>query len=85
LLATSERVRVDHGQPEMLLWHLMVNPETCDGECDFHAIACSDRDGITLPGPARETPLDLDRPGERWCPPCLAAARSTVHQAGSSR
>lgn len=84
LLATSEYVRDEHGQRVALLWHLMAHPETCDGECDFHAIACSDQDGITLPGPAQEVPLDLDRPGERWCPACRAAVQNAADKAGSS-
>ncbi|MEW2493836.1 hypothetical protein AB0942_09850 [Streptomyces nodosus] len=84
MLATSERIRVQHGQPEALLWHLMTDPEPCDGDCDFHAIACSDEEGITLPGPAREVPLDLDRPGQRWCPACLAAAQNIAHRERSS-
>lgn len=72
MLATQERVRLDDGQT-VIVWHR--SPGRCDGECDFHAIACSDDEGITLPGPKRDVPMRLDKPGERWCPDCLAIIR----------
>ncbi|MGW5123285.1 hypothetical protein ACWEQ7_04320 [Streptomyces sp. NPDC004069] len=68
--ATAERVRGTDGQTETV-WHKARG--RCDGQCDFHAIACSDTEGIVLPGPNRDMPLNLDVPGERWCPDCLAA------------
>lgn len=71
MIATQERVRGDAGTPDTLIWHKSVD-RSCDGECDFHAIACSPDEGISAPGPLREVPLDLDESEERWCPDCLA-------------
>lgn len=66
MLATQERVRLDGGQT-IIVWHKSADPEQCNGECDWHPIACSETDGITAPGPLKDVPLDLDEPGERWC------------------
>lgn len=74
MLATSERVRGAAGQADTIVWHKAVG--RCTGDCDFHPIACSDTEGITLPGPKQDIPLSLDKPGERWCPNCLALVRS---------
>jgi hypothetical protein len=74
MLATSERVRGDGGRTEVLVWHKPVG--RCDGECDFHAIACSAEEGIVLPSPKQDVPISLDKLGERWCPTCLAIIRS---------
>ncbi|MGP3950839.1 hypothetical protein [Streptomyces sp. 7N604] len=79
MLATPERVH-ESDWTEVVVWHKPVQPEQCHGECDFHALACSSVEGIVLPGPNQDVPLDLDRPGERWCTDCLAiinAARTT--------
>ncbi|MCX5598475.1 hypothetical protein AB0I27_22410 [Streptomyces sp. NPDC050597] len=72
MLATQERVRID-SDTAVLVWHKAVG--RCDGECDFHPIACSDTEGIVAPGPKQDVPLRLDKPGERWCPDCLAIIR----------
>lgn len=74
MLATSERVRDTDGQGDVLIWHKAVG--RCDGQCDFHPIACSDTEGIVLPGPKQDVPLSLDKPGERWCTNCLALPRN---------
>ncbi|WP_432180909.1 hypothetical protein [Streptomyces sp. NBC_00063] len=66
MLAT--RGRVAEGRSETLVWHKPVG----DTVNEFQAIACSDTDGIVLPAPKQDVPLDLDKPGERWCPECLA-------------
>lgn len=76
MLATQERVRLDGGQIA-IVWHKAADPEQCNGECDWHPIACSETEGITAPGPLKNVPLDLDEPGERWCTDCLAADRAT--------
>lgn len=72
MLATQERMRIKDGLT-VLVWHKVAQPEDCDGECDFHPIACSADEGIILPGPMRDVPLTLDEPGQRWCGDCLAA------------
>ena len=74
MLATPERVRGQGSAPDTTIWHKLVGD--CRGDCDFHAIACSDEEGIVLPGAARNVPLNLDEPGERWCPDCLTLARA---------
>lgn len=70
MLATSERVREDDGRTEVLVWHKAVG--RCDGQCDFHPIACSSTEGIVMPGPKQDVPLSLNEAGQRWCPDCLA-------------
>lgn len=72
MLATQERVRADGGA--VIIWHKAAAPEQCNGECDWHPIACSKDEGIVAPGGIRDVPLNLDEPGERWCVDCLAAA-----------
>lgn len=71
MLATQERVRTEDGST-VLIWHKAVEPERCNGECDWHPIACSPTEGIAAPGPLKDVPLDLDEPGQRWCANCLA-------------
>lgn len=73
MLATPERMRTEGGAT-VLVWHKSVG--RCDGQCDFHPIACSDTEGIVAPGPKQDVPLRLDKPGERWCPDCLAVIRA---------
>jgi len=73
MLATQERMRLDGGQV-VIVWHR--SPGRCDGECDFHPIACSEQEGIVAPGPKQNVPIRLDTPGERWCPGCLAVIRA---------
>jgi hypothetical protein len=74
MLATPERIRGQGATPDTTIWHKPVGD--CKGDCDFHPIACSDDEGIVLPGGTRNVPLNLDEPGERWCPACLALARA---------
>ena len=75
MLATQERVRKD-GRT-VVVWHKPVGRAV--GE--FQAIACSEDEGIVLPGPKKDVPLDLDQPGERWCPDCLATTQSATKEA----
>ncbi|MEU5043134.1 hypothetical protein [Streptomyces griseorubiginosus] len=72
MLAISERVQGDTVWTESLVWHKPVGRAVEE----FQPIACSDTEGIVLPGGKREVPLRLDKPGERWCPNCLAAIRA---------
>ncbi|NUP20785.1 MAG: hypothetical protein HOZ81_32860 [Streptomyces sp.] len=74
MLATQERVRLDGGQVA-IVWHR--SPGRCNGECDFHPIACSADEGIIAPGPKQDVPIRLEVPGERWCSDCLAIIRVT--------
>ncbi|MFF8617102.1 hypothetical protein [Streptomyces sp. NPDC015350] len=74
MLATSERI---HGaESTTIVWHGAAHPEACDGQCDWHAIMCSTTEGITMPGSLRDVPLDLDVPGEYWCPDCRSAIQA---------
>lgn len=63
MLATPERVREDGGQNEILVWHRPVG-RTVE---EFQPIA--------FPAPKQDVPLDLDRPGERWCTDCITLIR----------
>ncbi|MFB8247311.1 hypothetical protein ACFC5X_19990 [Streptomyces sp. NPDC055952] len=76
MLAVQERVRAEDGTT-VLVWHKAAQPEQCNGECDFHPIACSDTEGTTAPGPLRDVPLRLKQQDERWCTDCLAGDRVT--------
>lgn len=69
MLATRERVT--EGRDEALVWHKPVGRAVEE----FQPIACSDMDGIVFPAPRQDVPLGLDKPGERWCPDCLAIIR----------
>ncbi|MBZ6290408.1 hypothetical protein KVH30_02320 [Streptomyces olivaceus] len=82
MLATHERVRTE-SDTTVLVWH--KSDGHCDGQCDFHPIACSDTDGIVLPGPTQDVPLNLDKPGESWCPDCLALIRADHAVEGRER
>lgn len=66
MIATPER----NPSTQHLTWHLPKGPAADD----FQPIACSD-EGIVLPWPRQNVPLRLDKPGESWCPDCLALAR----------
>lgn len=70
MLATRERVT--EGRAETLVWHKPVGRAVEE----FQSIACSDTDGIVFPAPKKDVPLNLDEPGERWCPDCLAVMRN---------
>ncbi|MCZ0996504.1 hypothetical protein O1L44_30705 [Streptomyces noursei] len=61
-----------------MIWHLPAGDDECMGDCDFHAIVCSDLDGIALPSPQRDVPLEMDKPRERWCDACRAIAATTA-------
>ncbi|MEU9409876.1 hypothetical protein AB0E08_29885 [Streptomyces sp. NPDC048281] len=82
MLATAERTRPDGALgPVKTIWHVPVDPQSCDGDCDAHRILCDDGPGIGIPGGIRDVPRDLTgRSDERWCPPCLA-----VIENGASR
>ncbi|MGW9592161.1 hypothetical protein ACWHLZ_17755 [Streptomyces chartreusis] len=71
MLAVAERMRGRRDVPDLVIWHASGDDVECDGGCDFHAIACSDVEGIVLPAPKHDVPLDLVAPGERWCDDCL--------------
>ncbi|MDH2390062.1 hypothetical protein QCN29_14930 [Streptomyces sp. HNM0663] len=71
MLATPERVRKDGGQNEIPVWHRPVGRIVEE----FQPITCSDSDGIVFPAPKQDVPLDLDRPGERWCTDCITLIR----------
>ncbi|HEY6116648.1 MAG TPA: hypothetical protein VI172_11875 [Candidatus Dormibacteraeota bacterium] len=71
MLATRERVQGDAVFSELVVWHKPVGRSVEE----FQPIACSDTEGIVFPPPKQEVPLGLDRPGERWCPDCLALVR----------
>lgn len=75
MLATPERTRDDHGRT-IQLWHLLADGHQCNGECDFHPIACSSEEGIVLPAGTRDVPVGLDEPGQRWCGDCLATVNN---------
>ncbi len=76
MLAVSERVKGYGREPDTIVWHRSKAGHRCTGACDFHPIACSDDEGIVLPGPKQDVPLTLDRPGERWCTDCLTVAKA---------
>lgn len=69
MLAIRETVRPDVNET---LWHKPVGHVVEE----FQAIACSDTEGIAFPPPKQDVPLRLDKPGERWCPDCLAIIRT---------
>lgn len=72
MLAIRERAQGKTVWEETTLWHKPVGRVTEE----FQAIACSDADGIVFPPPKQDVPLRLDKPGERWCPDCLAIIRA---------
>ncbi|MEW2393088.1 hypothetical protein AB0933_32480 [Streptomyces venezuelae] len=73
MLATPERVQGAMVFIESVMWHKPVGRR--EDEARVQAIACSDK-GIIYPAPKRDIPLDLNKPGESWCPDCLARTRS---------
>ncbi|CAL9665354.1 hypothetical protein [Streptomyces sp. Tu 3180] len=77
MLAAAERVRSRVRGEAEIVWHMPVDPASCDGDCDMHDIACGEP-GISVPGGNREVPVDLHEPGQRWCTACLNATRQTV-------
>ena len=72
MLATRERAEGETVWTETVVWHKPVGRVTEE----FQAIACSDTYGIVFPVPKQDVPLSLDKPGERWCPDCLAIIRA---------
>ncbi|SES03700.1 hypothetical protein [Streptomyces qinglanensis] len=72
MLAVSERIKGPGGVTKELIWHKPVGP---DPDATFQRIACSDEDSIVMSGGKRQVPRRLDKPGERWCPDCLAITR----------
>lgn len=69
MLAIPEIIIGNGTEPDTTIWHKPIGRVVED----FQAIACSDDEGITLPPGKHNVPLDLDKPGERWCTGCLAA------------
>ncbi|QWF85790.1 hypothetical protein [Amycolatopsis sp. CA-230715] len=72
MLAVAERVHGPHDGTHDVVWH---KPVGHDPDALFQRIACSDVDGIVMPGPKYQVPAKLDWPGERWCPDCRPTAR----------
>jgi hypothetical protein len=73
MLAVPERVAPRTAdQPEEVVWHKPIGRPVEE----FQAIACSGEEGITFPPPKQNIPLRLNKPGERWCEPCLALTRA---------
>lgn len=69
MLATAERLHLEGPfGPVEIIWHRPADPTSCDGDCDYHAIACGEP-GISVPGGLRDVPDALE-PGERWCTAC---------------
>lgn len=68
MLAVAERV--PEGGTFVTIWR-RYPLEACDGDCAFHPIACSDEEGISVPGSLHDVPPNLNVDGERWCSDCL--------------
>lgn len=79
MLATAERIHPTGALgPVEIVWHAPTDPGACDGNCDFHAVACGEP-GISVTGGIRDVPEDLtERPGQRWCAACLTGGRQTA-------
>ncbi|MEU8653703.1 hypothetical protein [Streptomyces sp. NPDC048737] len=77
MLAVAERVRSRVPGEIEIVWHVPVDPASCDGDCDLHEIMCEDP-GISVPGGNREVPADLTEKGQRWCTACRDAVRQTA-------
>lgn len=73
MLATPERIPGDLNTPDKIIWHKPADRHRCKGDCDFHAIACSqgEDDGIHAPAPKQDVPVKLNRPHQSWCADCL--------------
>ncbi|MFE0777517.1 hypothetical protein [Streptomyces sp. NPDC058861] len=69
MLATAELVRSSDPKKTETVWHRPTDPDACDGNCDYHTVACGEP-GISLPGGIRDVPEDLNEPGQRWCADC---------------
>ncbi|MFE9252880.1 hypothetical protein [Streptomyces sp. NPDC007088] len=70
MLATAEHIhREGPFGPVETIWHRPADPAACDGDCDYHPIACGDP-GISVPGGLREVPDVLSEPRQRWCRAC---------------
>lgn len=76
-LAVSERVHEGSREQDVWIWHLPAGDKEYAGDCDFHAVAYSGQEGIVLPAPQRDVPLDHVGPNERWCVDRLAITRTT--------
>ncbi|RKN61891.1 hypothetical protein D7231_31975 [Streptomyces klenkii] len=74
--AVPERVPNYGRGPDNLIWHKPGGRAVAD----FQPIACSDTEGLVMPWSAKDVPLDLDEPGQRWCPDCLAVARKETRR-----
>jgi hypothetical protein len=76
MLATAERVHPEGplGSVE-IIWHRPTDPDSCDGNCDYHTVACGAH-GISVPGGMQDVPETLSESGQRWCTACLAGERA---------
>ncbi|RSS41590.1 hypothetical protein EF912_31360 [Streptomyces sp. WAC07061] len=72
VIATAERVLAPGFGTDRLIWHVPAGGLVED----FQALACSDQEGLSAPGGPRDVPVDLDVPGQSWCPRCLMLARA---------
>ncbi|GGN44777.1 hypothetical protein GCM10012285_27680 [Streptomyces kronopolitis] len=78
MLATAERVHPAGALgPAEIVWHTPTDPDSCDGNCDLHTVACGEP-GTSVPGGIRDVPEDLTEPGQRWCDACLAGGQQTA-------
>ncbi|MFF2228928.1 hypothetical protein ACFVV7_37045 [Streptomyces globisporus] len=70
MLATAERLHPEGPLgPVEIIWHRPADPAACDGDCDYHPIACGEP-GVSVPGGLRDVPDALSEPGQRWCTAC---------------
>ncbi|MEV8335042.1 hypothetical protein [Streptomyces niveus] len=77
MLATAERIHPEGALGDVeILWHRPADPDACDGNCDYHPIACGDP-GISVPGGITDVPEDLVEPGHRWCTACLTGRQTS--------
>ncbi|RST09025.1 hypothetical protein EF910_02120 [Streptomyces sp. WAC07149] len=72
MIATAERVLAPGFWTDLLTWHVPAG-----GVVEaFQAIACSDQEGLVVPAAPRGVAVNLDVPGQSWCPGCLMLAQA---------
>ncbi|MFK0154169.1 hypothetical protein ACIQVK_19110 [Streptomyces sp. NPDC090493] len=80
VLATAERTYPDGSlEPVEIVWHRPADPDACDGNCDYHPVACG-APGISVPGGIVDVPEGLAEPGQRWCAACRSEQPSIACQ-----
>ncbi|MFE0452792.1 hypothetical protein ACFW2D_16180 [Streptomyces sp. NPDC058914] len=75
--AVVERVRSRALGEAEIVWHVPVDPASCDGDGDLHEIVCGEP-GISVPGGNCEAPPDLAESGQRWCTACCDTVRQAA-------